>query len=65
MWDCASRPRRSIRRALDILGRPPERILFIDDRQENVAAAAAAGMKTIRFDGADNLRRDLEYLTVL
>jgi putative hydrolase of the HAD superfamily len=52
-------------RALDILGRPPERILFLDDRQENAAAAAAAGMKTIRFDGADKLRRDLEYLTVL
>ena len=52
------------RRTLDILGGPAERILFIDDRQENVAAAAAAGMKTIRFDGADALRRDLEYLTV-
>ena len=52
------------RRALDILGAPPERILFIDDRQENVAAAAAAGMKTIRFDGADTLRQELEYLTV-
>ncbi|HEY1986353.1 MAG TPA: HAD-IA family hydrolase [Terracidiphilus sp.] len=52
-------------RALDILGRPGERILFIDDRAENVAAAAAAGMKTIRFDGADRLRQDLEYLTVL
>ncbi len=52
------------RRALDILGTPPERILFIDDRQENVAGAAAAGMKTIRFEGADSLRRELEYLTV-
>lgn len=53
------------RRALDILGRPPERVLFIDDRQENVAGAEAAGMKAIRFDGADTLRRDLEYLQVL
>jgi putative hydrolase of the HAD superfamily len=52
------------RRALDILGVPAGRILFIDDRQENVAAAAAAGMKTIRFDGADTLRQELEYLTV-
>jgi putative hydrolase of the HAD superfamily len=52
-------------RALDILGRPAKRILFIDDREENVAAAASAGMKTIRFDGADKLRQDLEYLTVL
>jgi len=52
------------RRALDILGSPPERILFIDDRQENVAASAAAGIKTIRFEGAVPLRRDLEYLEV-
>jgi putative hydrolase of the HAD superfamily len=48
------------RRALDILGKPAERVLFIDDRQENVAAASAAGMKTIRFDGADRLQKDLE-----
>ncbi|MGB6687781.1 MAG: HAD-IA family hydrolase [Terracidiphilus sp.] len=47
------------RRALDILGRPAERILFIDDRTENAAAAAAAGMKVIRFEGADKLRSQL------
>ncbi len=52
------------RRALDILGVPANRILFIDDRQENVAAAAAAGIKTIQFEGADTLRQELEYLTV-
>ena len=27
------------RRAIDILGCPPQRILFIDDREENVAGA--------------------------
>jgi len=32
------------RRVLDILGRPAERILFIDDRVENVAGAGAAGI---------------------
>lgn len=53
------------RRALDVLGRPAERVLFIDDRQENAAAAAAAGMKAIRFEGAARLRRDLETLGVL
>lgn len=53
------------KRALDILGKPAERILFIDDRQENTAAAAAVGMKAIRFDGADKLRRDLETAGVL
>ncbi len=52
------------RRALDILGVPANRILFIDDRLENVAAAAASGMKTIRFEGADTLRQQLEYLMV-
>jgi putative hydrolase of the HAD superfamily len=51
-------------RALDILGRPAQRILFIDDRQENATAAAAVGIKTIRFEGADGLRGDLEYLEV-
>jgi putative hydrolase of the HAD superfamily len=47
------------RRALDILGGPAQRIVFIDDRAENVAGAAAAGMTAIRFDGADNLRNAL------
>jgi putative hydrolase of the HAD superfamily len=52
------------RRALDILGTPAERILFIDDRQENVAGARAAGIRGLRFDGAEQLRRDLETLGV-
>ncbi len=52
-------------RALDILGRPPERILFIDDRTENVAAAAAVGLKAVRFEGAESLRRELRNLGVL
>jgi putative hydrolase of the HAD superfamily len=53
------------RRTLGILGRPAERSLFIDDRLENIAAAAAVGMKAIRFTGADALRRDLQALEVL
>ena len=52
------------RRALDILGRAAERILFIDDREENTIAAERAGLKTIRFQGADALRRDLGSLGV-
>jgi putative hydrolase of the HAD superfamily len=52
-------------RALDILGRPAERILFIDDRPENVAGAEAAGMKAIRFEGAEALRRELSILEVI
>lgn len=53
------------RRALDILGRPPERILFIDDRPENVAGAESAGLKAIRFEGEETLRRELRNLGVL
>ncbi|KAA6461246.1 HAD family hydrolase [Acidobacteria bacterium AB60] len=53
------------RHALDILGKPAERVLFIDDRNENAAAAAAAGMKAIRFEGAAQLRRELQTLGVL
>jgi putative hydrolase of the HAD superfamily len=51
-------------RALDILGCPPERVLFIDDREENVAGSLAAGMKAIQFTGADALRAALEELGV-
>ena len=50
---------------LGILGVTAERSVFIDDRLENVAAAAALGMKAIRFTGADALRRDLEGFGVL
>jgi len=52
-------------RALDILGGPAERILFIDDRAENVAGAVGVGMKGIQFQGADSLRSELESLGVL
>ena len=53
------------RRALDILGRPAERVLFIDDREENAAGARAAGMKAIVFERADRLRRELATLGVI
>jgi putative hydrolase of the HAD superfamily len=52
-------------RALDILGCRPERVLFIDDRQENVAGGLAAGMKAIQFTGADALRAELGRLGVV
>jgi putative hydrolase of the HAD superfamily len=53
------------RRALDILGRPAQRVLFIDDREENVAGGAAAGMTAIRFTGEVELRKELERLGVV
>jgi putative hydrolase of the HAD superfamily len=53
------------RRALDILGKPAQRILFIDDRAENVAGAQSVGMQAIRFTGADALRGQLADFGVL
>jgi putative hydrolase of the HAD superfamily len=53
------------RRALDILGCPARRVLFIDDREENAAGAAAAGMRAVRFKGADLLRVELKNLGIL
>ncbi len=50
---------------LDILGRPADRILFIDDRAENVAGAVNAGMQGIHFVGEKKLRTDLATLGVL
>lgn len=52
-------------RALGILGDKPERSLFIDDRLENVAAAAAVGMRAVRFTGEAELRKQLAALDVL
>jgi putative hydrolase of the HAD superfamily len=51
--------------ALGVLGVAAECSVFIDDRLENVAAAAAIGMKAIQFTGADALRRDLASFGVL
>jgi putative hydrolase of the HAD superfamily len=42
--------------AIEGLGVPPERILFLDDRADNVAAGIAAGLQVIRYlDHADFL----------
>lgn len=42
---------------------PPERLIFVDDRQPNVDAAAASGMKAIRFTGcALALEKELQDL---
>lgn len=52
-------------RAIDIVGGPPQRILFIDDRPENVAGAEAAGIVALQFTGADILRRELAKVGAL
>lgn len=40
-------------------GIAPERLLFTDDRADNIAAAAARGWQTHLFDGADGLAQSL------
>jgi len=52
-------------RALEILGRPAERILFIDDRMENLATAEEVGMNILHFTGVSALRQDMASLGVL
>ena len=51
--------------AVDVLGVPAERILFIDDRQENADGASAIGMKAVVFQGEAALRQELLELHVL
>jgi len=44
------------------LGEPAERILFIDDRTENIAAAREAGMATVLYGGHDAFPRQMQEL---
>jgi putative hydrolase of the HAD superfamily len=50
--------------ALDVLQRDPEHAVFIDDRPENVAAAASLGIHGIRYQGSEQLTAELEKLGV-
>jgi putative hydrolase of the HAD superfamily len=43
------------RHTLDRLGAQPDTTLFVDDRAENTAAAAALGMHTITFTGSPSV----------
>ncbi|MBT9331075.1 HAD-IA family hydrolase [Paracidobacterium acidisoli] len=52
------------RLALDVLQRDPDNVVFIDDRAENAAAAAAEGMHAIRYEGSRALRNELARLGV-
>jgi len=56
--------RRIYQVALDVLQRDPEEVAFIDDREENVAAAAALGIHAIRYRGSENLADELARLGV-
>ena len=53
---------RIYRLAAELAGTPPERCLFVDDGEENVAAAAALGMRAVHFREPADLERALEPL---
>lgn len=52
-------------RAIDIVGGPPERILFIDDRPENVAGAREAGIVALQFTGETGLREQFANMSIM
>lgn len=51
--------------ALDVLQRDPEETAFIDDRAENVAAAASLGIHAIQYRGSAKLQEELAKLGIL
>ncbi len=56
--------RRIYQIALDVLQRDPEDVAFIDDRPENVAAAASLGIHAIRYEGSAPLADELARLGI-
>jgi FMN phosphatase YigB (HAD superfamily) len=52
-------------RGLAVAQADPESSLLIDDRDQNLAPAAALGMHTIRFTDAESLARELAQYGVL
>ena len=47
------------------MGCAPEHLVFFDDTEINVVAAARVGMQAVRFIDAEQCRRELEILGVL
>jgi len=48
---------------LQALGSEPSETLFIDDRDLNLEVAAAAGIRGLRFQSVEQLRRDLQSMS--
>ncbi len=46
------------------LGRAPEQLVFVDDREKNCAAARACGLEALRFRDAASLRAELATLGI-
>lgn len=53
------------RLALEVLQVPADEVVFIDDREKNIAAASALGIHGILFSGSAGLRDQLESLDLL
>jgi len=56
---------RIYRMALDVLQCDPDETVFIDDRAENVAAAAAVGIRAVQYEGSAKLAAKLSELGVV
>jgi putative hydrolase of the HAD superfamily len=57
----AAKPdRAAFQAALDELRAPARDVLFVDDRDDNVEAAIAAGLQAIRFTSPEDLRSGLD-----
>jgi HAD superfamily hydrolase (TIGR01509 family) len=48
------------RRLVAAVGVRPDQILFVDDRQDNVDGAVAAGLAAVRFDGVASVRAAID-----
>jgi putative hydrolase of the HAD superfamily len=47
-------------RTIERIGLPPQQTLFVDDREPNIQAAQAIGLKAFHFRGVEDLRTELE-----
>jgi putative hydrolase of the HAD superfamily len=62
-WLGVRKPTREIyERVLGMTQAEPERTVFVDDREQNLAPARSLGMKTIQFTSADRLAQSLTEL---
>lgn len=65
-WMGMRKPQRQMyTRVLGMTQADPERTLFIDDRLQNLAPAASLGMRTIHFQSAGQLQKELSSLGLI
>jgi len=65
-WLGVRKPQPAIfERALGIVQAQPERVVFVDDREQNLAPAKAKGMQTILFTGPEELAASFRGLGLL